>query len=167
MRLGAAAGVERGVVEGPALALEAFADAGAPAGVVNLVQGARETGQALLEQPIDGLLFTGSAGAGNVFRRAFADRPDVILALELGGEGIRVNGVNADRIRSGLLTDDFIEKRAEARGVSTADYMAGNLLRAEVEATHVAEAFVALARADRTTAHVMTVDGGNIEAALR
>ncbi|MCC2113542.1 MAG: bifunctional aldolase/short-chain dehydrogenase, partial [Hyphomicrobiales bacterium] len=30
------------------------------------------------------------------------------LALELGGDGIRVNGVNADRIRSGLLTDDFI-----------------------------------------------------------
>ncbi|MBO6637746.1 MAG: bifunctional aldolase/short-chain dehydrogenase [Roseitalea sp.] len=89
------------------------------------------------------------------------------LALELGGEGIRVNGVNADRIRSGLLTDAFIEKRAEARGVSTADYMAGNLLQAEVEASHVADAFVALAQAERTTAHVMTVDGGNIEAALR
>jgi len=89
------------------------------------------------------------------------------LALELGGEGIRVNGVNADRIRSGLLTDDFIASRAEARGVSAADYMAGNLLKAEVEARHVAEAFVALARAERTTAHVMTVDGGNIEAALR
>ncbi|EDQ31894.1 hypothetical protein HPDFL43_10906 [Hoeflea phototrophica DFL-43] len=89
------------------------------------------------------------------------------LALELGGEGIRVNGVNADRIRSGLLTDDFIASRAEARGVSAGDYMAGNLLKAEVEAHHVADAFVALARSERTTAHVITVDGGNIEAALR
>lgn len=89
------------------------------------------------------------------------------LALELGPEGIRVNGVNADRIRSGLLTPQMIATRAHARGVTEADYMAGNLLRAEVDARHVADAFVMLARAERTTGHVMTVDGGNIEAALR
>ncbi|SDF58777.1 bifunctional aldolase/short-chain dehydrogenase [Rhodobacter capsulatus] len=89
------------------------------------------------------------------------------LALELGPEGIRVNGINADRIRSGLLTPEMIAARSSARGIDAGTYMAGNLLRAEVEARHVAEAFVALARAERTTAHVMTVDGGNIEAALR
>ena len=89
------------------------------------------------------------------------------LALELGSDGIRVNGINADRIRSGLLTDDMIAQRAEARGVDDATYLAGNLLGREVEAHHVAEAFVALALSARTTAHVMTVDGGNIESALR
>ena len=89
------------------------------------------------------------------------------LALELGVEGIRVNGINADRIRSGLLTDAFIAERAHARGISPDQYMAGNLLGREVEARHVAEAFVALARAERTTGHIMTVDGGNIEASLR
>ncbi len=89
------------------------------------------------------------------------------LALELGPIGVRVNGINADRIRSGLLDDDFIAERARARGVDEATYMAGNLLGREVEARHVAQAFVALALSERTTAHVMTVDGGNIEAALR
>ena len=67
------------------LMVEALEAAGVPAGVVNLVQGGRETGQALINQEIDGLLFTGSAAAGTFFRRHFADRPDVILALELGG----------------------------------------------------------------------------------
>jgi NAD(P)-dependent dehydrogenase (short-subunit alcohol dehydrogenase family) len=85
----------------------------------------------------------------------------------LGGEGIRVNGINADRIRSGLLTDDFIAERSNARGLDEASYMAGNLLQREVEAHHVGEAFVMLANSHRTTAHIMTVDGGNIEASLR
>ena len=88
-------------------------------------------------------------------------------AVDHGAEGIRANAVNADRIRSGLLDDDMIAARAEARGVSEIDYMAGNLLHQEVRAEDVADAFVYLAKAERTTAAVVTVDGGNIAAALR
>ena len=67
------------------LAARCWEAAGLPEGVFNLVQGGRATGEALLAQDIDGLLFTGSAEAGAIFRRSFADRPEVILALELGG----------------------------------------------------------------------------------
>lgn len=62
-----------------------WADAALPYGVFQVVQGSRTTGEALVAGAIDGLLFTGSAGAGAHFRRIFADRPHVILALELGG----------------------------------------------------------------------------------
>ena len=88
-------------------------------------------------------------------------------ALDYGAEGIRANAVNADRIRSGLLTDDFIAERSKARGVSEKDYMSGNLLGREVTADDVAQAFLAQALALKTTADVTTVDGGNIAAALR
>jgi len=88
-------------------------------------------------------------------------------ALEYGKDGIRSNAVNADRIRSGLLTDQMIESRSKARGLSKEDYMAGNLLGLEVTADDVAQAFLHQALAERTTASVTTVDGGNIAAALR
>ena len=88
-------------------------------------------------------------------------------ALEYGAIGVRSNGINADRIRSGLLTDDMIKARSSARGLSVAQYMGGNLLNQEVRAEDVADAFVWLARAQRTTASIITVDGGNIEASLR
>ena len=67
------------------LMVEALHAAGVPQDVAILLQGGRDTGAALVAQDIDGLLFTGSAGAGMHFRRSFAERPAVILALELGG----------------------------------------------------------------------------------
>jgi NAD(P)-dependent dehydrogenase (short-subunit alcohol dehydrogenase family) len=88
-------------------------------------------------------------------------------ALEYGTEGIRANAVNADRIRSGLLTDEMIASRSKVRGISEQDYMRGNLLGREVAAEDVAQAFLAQALALKTTADVTTVDGGNIAAALR
>ena len=89
------------------------------------------------------------------------------LALELGEYNISVNGVNADKIRSGLLTPTMIKKRSQSRGIDENKYMTSNLLAKEVEAKHVAEGFMSLAISERTSAHVLTIDGGNIEASLR
>ena len=88
-------------------------------------------------------------------------------AVDYGRDGISSNAVNADRIRSGLLDDGMVAARAQARGVSEEAYMRGNLLGREVRAEDVAGAFVALARARKTTGAVFTVDGGNIAAAMR
>jgi len=88
-------------------------------------------------------------------------------AVDYGEDGIRSNGVNADRIRTGLLTDRMIRERAKARGVSEQEYMGGNLLQKEVTAEDVAQAFLSLALAQKTTGAVLPVDGGNIAAALR
>lgn len=65
--------------------VDAFEAAGLPEGVLNVVQGGRDTGAALLDDDINGLLFTGSAKTGLFFHRHFAGRPEVILALEMGG----------------------------------------------------------------------------------
>jgi rhamnose utilization protein RhaD (predicted bifunctional aldolase and dehydrogenase)/NAD(P)-dependent dehydrogenase (short-subunit alcohol dehydrogenase family) len=88
-------------------------------------------------------------------------------ALEHGADGVRVNAVNPDRIRSGLLTAAMVAERAKARGLSKAVYMAGNLLHAEVTAADVAQAFVLAARLEKTTGAVIPVDGGNVAAMMR
>ncbi len=88
-------------------------------------------------------------------------------ALEYGKYGIRSNGVNADRIKSGLLTDKLIDERARARGISIEHYMNSNLLGKQVLPEDVADAFFHLSISKKTTASILTVDGGNIEASLR
>ncbi|CAI1937214.1 succinylglutamate-semialdehyde dehydrogenase [Serratia plymuthica] len=66
--------------------LKLWQQAGLPNGVINLVQGGRETGEALAASAdIDGLLFTGSAGTGYHLHRQLAGQPEKMLALEMGG----------------------------------------------------------------------------------
>ncbi|WP_107850626.1 succinylglutamate-semialdehyde dehydrogenase [Oceanimonas marisflavi] len=63
-----------------------WAEAGLPAGVLNLVQGEVSTGKALAAHPgIDGLFFTGSSNTGKLLHQQFAGQPGKILALEMGG----------------------------------------------------------------------------------
>lgn len=66
--------------------VELWQTADLPAGVLNLIQGGRETGATLAAHPgIDGLFFTGSASVGRALSRSLADHPDKMLALEMGG----------------------------------------------------------------------------------
>jgi rhamnose utilization protein RhaD (predicted bifunctional aldolase and dehydrogenase)/NAD(P)-dependent dehydrogenase (short-subunit alcohol dehydrogenase family) len=89
-------------------------------------------------------------------------------AVDYGGDGIRANAVNADRVNTGLYGDGMLEERAQARGLTVADYLAGsNLLKREVKVEDVAQGFVSLALANKTSGAILTVDGGNIAAAPR
>ncbi len=73
------------------LTLELWQNAGLPHGVINLVQGGAQTGQALARHPlVDGLLFTGSANTGYQLHQQLAAQPDKVLALEMGGNNALV-----------------------------------------------------------------------------
>jgi succinylglutamic semialdehyde dehydrogenase len=66
--------------------VDCYHAAGVPKGAVRVLIGGPDEGRALAGHPgLDGLLFTGSARAGLALHRQYADMPNKILALELGG----------------------------------------------------------------------------------
>ncbi len=88
-----------------------WAEAGLPNGVLNLVQGARETGVALANHAeIDGLFFTGSSATGNAIHQQFAGQPNKILALEMGGNNALIVGdvANIDAAVHHIVQSAFI-----------------------------------------------------------
>ncbi|MEM1410064.1 MAG: succinylglutamate-semialdehyde dehydrogenase, partial [Pseudomonadota bacterium] len=61
-------------------------EAGLPSGVLNLVHGGRAVAEALIvSDKTNGVLFTGGIEAGRAIHKSLAGRPEVLLALELGG----------------------------------------------------------------------------------
>jgi len=70
---------------------EAALAAGLPAGVLNVVVGAGEVGAAMVAAaPIRGLCFTGSWTVGRRILEGALDRPELLVALEMGGKNICV-----------------------------------------------------------------------------
>jgi len=66
--------------------VQLWEQAGVPAGVINLVNGGRDTGIALGRNgDIDGVLFTGSSQTGAALHQQFGGQPGKLLALEMGG----------------------------------------------------------------------------------
>ena len=88
-------------------------------------------------------------------------------AVEYGEHGIRANAVNADRVMTNLFDMKLVEERAQARGLTAAQYFSSNLLKRQVFAVDAAKAFLHLTLSLKTTAAIVTVDGGNIAAAVR
>jgi succinylglutamic semialdehyde dehydrogenase len=86
-------------------ALELWEAVNLPPGVLNMVQGGRDTGKALVEDPrLSGLFFTGSVAAGKLFHRQFGGKPEVILALEMGGNNPLVVHEISDMEAAAYLT---------------------------------------------------------------
>lgn len=74
-----------------------FEQAKLPTGVINLIQGDGQVGQALIQQQPDGVLFTGSYQTGKKIHAHFAGQPEVLLALEMGGNNPLIVGSIVDR----------------------------------------------------------------------
>lgn len=66
-----------------------------------------------------------------------------------------------------FFSEELIKERAAARKLEPSEYFKANLMHVEVEAVDVANAFMSLVLAPKTTAAILTVDGGNIEASVR
>lgn len=81
------------------LIMECWHHSGLPAGVINCLQGDASCGKALLAQNIQGVYFTGSYATGLRIHQQFSDKPEVILALEMGGNNPlvidEINDLNA------------------------------------------------------------------------
>jgi len=79
------------------LTIQLWQKAGLPDGVINLIQGARVTGEALATHPdVNGILFTGSAHTGGTIQAAVLSQPQKILALEMGGNNPLIVGSAVD-----------------------------------------------------------------------
>lgn len=78
------------------LVMQCWQESKIPPGVINCLQGKAQCGQFLIEKPIQGIFFTGSYATGLRINQQCSNRPEVLLALEMGGN----NPLVIDEVRN-------------------------------------------------------------------
>jgi succinylglutamic semialdehyde dehydrogenase len=119
-----------------ALMVNFWREAGLPPGCLSLLQGGRTTAELILASTeLTGVFFTGSARTGIAIHERFAGRPDIILALEMGGNNPMVVLKGADRIAAArtIAISAFISAGQRCtctrRLILVEDYMLPELIR--------------------------------------
>lgn len=94
-------------------------DAGVPAGVINFVPGELDTAKAIVaNDKLRGFFFTGSSHVGALIHSQFAGRPEIILALEMGGN-------NPLLVQEDVLQDENSRNAAVYHTIQSAFVTAG------------------------------------------
>ncbi len=76
-----------------------------PEGVLNLLQGGGKVGEAVAQHPdVNGLFFTGSYETGLKLSRMYAEYPEKLLAMELGGNNPLIIGEDIHPKAAALFT---------------------------------------------------------------
>ncbi|MCH8558072.1 MAG: aldehyde dehydrogenase family protein [Balneolia bacterium] len=91
---------------------EIIRDAGLPAGVVNIVTGAGDTGAAIVNHDdVDKIAFTGSTAVGKIIQKSIAGTPKK-LTLELGGKAANIIFEDAaiDQAVEGIINGIFFNQ---------------------------------------------------------
>jgi succinylglutamic semialdehyde dehydrogenase len=138
--------------------VELWREAGLPAGVLNLVNGGRDTGAALARHPeLDGILFTGSYQTGSLLHKQFAGQPGKMLALEMGGNNPLVawKTGNTDAVVHHIVFSAFVsagQRCTCARRLIVEDSAQGQVL---IDRLVEVSAKIAIGRYDQTPAPFM------------
>jgi rhamnose utilization protein RhaD (predicted bifunctional aldolase and dehydrogenase)/NAD(P)-dependent dehydrogenase (short-subunit alcohol dehydrogenase family) len=87
-----------------------------------------------------------------------------VAALELGEFGVRVNTLHPHAVfDTAIWTDEVLQNRAKAYGMSVDEYKTNNVLKTEIKSSDVAELVCAMASKPfaKTTGSQVAIDGGS------